>query len=187
MKFVQTLLALAAIGTAMSAQAESNIVTGAAAVSTGAVARLDFRINVPKVLYLRVGSGIDFTDVPTVDEVVFTVPATAVLTPGANVNGVGSAGVITARIFGNGGNVSLSTVGSGSGLVSGPDTIAWSEILPSSIGGTFANPAINSSSTVTAVGRIVSRSGTWAFAYDNISTTPEGSYLGQVTYTATVL
>ena len=187
MKFIRTCFALAFVGAAVSAQAESSIVTGAAVATPGAVARLDFRVNVPKVLYLRVGSGVDFSDGITIDEVVFNVPVASVLTPGANVNGVGSAGVITSRIFGNVGNVTLGTVGSGTGLVSGADTILWSEILPSTIGGAFSNPAINSSATIPAAGRIVNRSGTWAFAYDNSATVPEGSYLGQVTYTATML
>ena len=104
MKFVKTLLALAVVGAAVSAQAESNFVTGAAAVTPGAVARLDFRINVPKVLFLRVGTGTEFTNVGTIDRVDFDVLPADVITPGTDVAGVSTGGVINSRVFGNGGD-----------------------------------------------------------------------------------
>ena len=188
MKFVKTLLALAVVGAAVSAQAESNFVTGAAAVTPGAVARLDFRINVPKVLFLRVGTGTEFTNVGTIDRVDFDVLPADVITPGTDVAGVSTGGVINSRVFGNGGNVTLLTAGTVGGLVNAAtDTIAWTQILPTTTSGTFANPAINASTTLTAVSRIVNQTGVWAFAYDNAASVPEGQYDGRVTYTATML
>ena len=187
MKFTRSLAAFAVVFCSISVQSESQSVSGSLAVTPGAVARLNFRIIVPKVLYLRVGSGVDFANTPTVDEVLFTVPPGDASTPGTIVNGVGSAGAITARIYGNGGNVTLRNVGSGSGLVGGANTIPWSQILPNLIAGTLANPPINSSRTVAAVGRMVNESATWGFRYDNTPVAAEGDYRGQVTYTATML
>ncbi len=188
MKFVKTLLALAVVGAAVSAQAESNFVSGAAAVSPGAVARLDFRINVPKVLFLRVGTGTEFVNDATVDEVVFNVGPAAVITPGADVAGASSGGTINARIFGNGGPVSLVNAGSGAGLINvAGDIIPWTQILPTTTSGTFTNPAINATTPLAAVARIVNQTAVWAFAYDNTASVPEGSYTGRVTYTATML
>ncbi len=186
MKFVRTLLALAVVGAAVSAQAESNFVTGAAAVTPGAVARLDFRINVPKVLFLQVGTGTEFINVGTINRVDFDVLPADVITPGANVAGVSTGGTINTRVFGNGGDITLVNVGSGAGLVNTPgDIIPWSQILPAGTG-TFANPAINNTATLTAAARIVNQTGVWTFAYDNTVSVPEGQYNGRVTYTATM-
>ena len=53
--------AVAAVAAAFSVQAESNIVTAATGALT-ANAKLDFRITVPRILFLRVGTSAGFVD-----------------------------------------------------------------------------------------------------------------------------
>ena len=43
--------------------AESNLQTGAATAAPGAKAHVDFTIKIPKILYLRVGTGSSYTRV----------------------------------------------------------------------------------------------------------------------------
>ena len=66
----QSLIAMAAVaaavGVATPALAESDIAT-AAAGAISASARLDFRITVPKIIFLQVGTGTAFSDVGTID------------------------------------------------------------------------------------------------------------------------
>ena len=65
---------IAAVATPMLARAESATVTGAGALNTSA--KVDFRITVPKVLFLRVGTGGLYGAAAntTVDLIDFTVP-----------------------------------------------------------------------------------------------------------------
>ena len=182
MKFAKQLIALAAVAAAFSAQAESDINTGTAALS--AIARLDFRVIVPKVLFLQVGTGTAFNDVTTVDRVDFTLTA-AQATSAAAVPGVSTGGTINARVLGNGGNVTFGAVGTVGGLTNGTQTIPWSQIVPAVTGGTLVHPAISGASSVlTAVANVVNQSTTYSFNYSNTSAVAAGTYNGQVTYTA---
>ena len=76
-KFSRRVLSVAAslttLGMPMLANAESNVVTGAGALS--ASARLDFRVTIPKVLFLQVGTGTSMATLATVNLIDFTVPA----------------------------------------------------------------------------------------------------------------
>ena len=162
MKFAKHLIALAAVAAAvavpMSAQAESDINT-VAAVGQSASARLNFRVTVPNVIYLQVGTGSAFSDITTVDEVLFSLTAGQVTTPGA----VAASGAgVTARILGNGGNVSLTALGAAGGLVNTPmsSSIAWSAITGTSSSASLPHPAIGNgvagaASSLTAVAGIV--------------------------------
>src|SRR5947208_10647213 len=94
--------------------AQSNVQTGANTAAPGATAHVDFQITIPKILYLRVGTGSSYTtgvlsSVGTVDLVSFAPTAaqvgnaTAVAgTGGDHTNGVETAGVVSKR-----GNVTL--------------------------------------------------------------------------------
>ena len=190
MKFAKHLIALAAVAAVavpMSAQAESDINTVAAAAQS-ASARLNFRVTVPKVIYLQVGTGTAFTDVTTVDEVLFALTATQVTTAGA----VAASGAgVTARIMGNGGNVSLTANGASGGLANATagTSIAWSDITGTSSSTSLPHPAIGNgaagaASSLTAVAGIVNQTATWTFSYANAATVAAGDYTGQVTYTA---
>lgn len=185
-----------------AANAESNLQTGGGAL-TG-TARLDFRVTVPKVLFLQVGTGTSMATNTTVNLIDFTVPA-------ANV-GDGSAiaataasgdlgnGVVTAKVIGNNGNVTLSSttvgaLGNGSG-----DTISFSQISASAAVLTSATalaaPTLadgaTTNTTVPATAKIVNRDARWTFSYLNAALVPPGTYGGvnvnnsRVTYTASM-
>ena len=78
---IKGVLAAAAAAVPLLCQAESNVQTGAATAAPGATAHVDFQITIPKILYLRVGTGSSYTtgvltSVGTVDLVQFA-PAAA--------------------------------------------------------------------------------------------------------------
>jgi hypothetical protein len=58
---VKILLGSASLTLPIMAFAESNVQTGAATVTPGATAHVDFSIVIPQVLYLRVGTGSAYT------------------------------------------------------------------------------------------------------------------------------
>ena len=184
MKFAKQLIALASVAAAFSVYAESKIATGTGALS--AAARLDFRVIVPKVLFLQVGTGTNFIDNTTVDRVDFTLtPAQA--TSATAVAGVSSGGTINARVLGNGGNVTFGAVGTVGGLTNGVQTIPWTEIVPTAAGA-LIHPAIGATaSALAATAGVVNSSAVYSFNYSNTNVVAAGTYDGRVTYTASVL
>jgi hypothetical protein len=207
MKRLLLVAALAALAP-LAAQAESNFVTGAGALT--AAAKLDFSITIPKVLFLQVGTGTNFSNITTVDSIGFSVPAASVGN-GTAVAGSGgdlTNGAVTVRVRGNGGNVTLDNSVSGPLSNGSGATVQWSEITvtPGTLASTtpgFTNAAIThppfnttagggTSATPTALaatGGMVRKEGSWTFAYANSAIVPAGTYgtsanNGQVTYTA---
>lgn len=180
----------------LSAHAESNFVVG-----TGtAAAKLDFRVIVPRILFLGVGTGATgtaLTNNTTVDRLDFDLSATAAtigngtaIAPTANTGGFTGTGTpIPVRVRGNNGQIVLTSTNSGD-LVSGSDTIPFSEIIstssssdldvPAASGGS-TNPVFNAGST-----KVTSRSANWTFTYANTLTPAAGEYNGTVTYTASM-
>lgn len=182
MKFAKQLIALAVVGAAFAAQAESNINTsGTAGAST--TAKLDFRVTIPKIIFLQVGTGTSMAANTAVDRVDFTVAAANVGT-GTAVAGVSTGGTINASVLGNAGNVTFSASGTAGGLSNGTQTIAWSQIAPTATGA-LVHPAISgASSTLTATAGVVNQQATYSFNYNNSATVAAGTYNGTVTYTA---
>lgn len=188
--------------------AESNYVTGAGA--TSATAKLDFQIVIPKVLYLRVGTGTDNAVNAAVDMLTFTVPGanvgdgTAISATGGDVGG----NAVTVRAYGNGGNpITLNSSVTGPLSTAAGDTIPWSQIsvtpgaLASATAG-YTNAAIThpafsattgagTATTLTAgAAKTAKVEGKWTFAYANAAIVPAGTYGtsangGRVTYTIT--
>ena len=209
-KSLVALSAIAAIATPMLAHAESSTQTGAGALA--ATARLDFRITIPKVLFLRVGTGGLFGAAAngTIDLIDFTVPAANLGDGVAIAATVGSGnlgnGAVTALLRSNAGVVTLTAntlgaLGNGAG-----DTIPWSEIAIANsalVAPAFANtfphlaalPASGASANFAPapVAKVTNVGSTWTFSYLNTNTVPAGTYGGvnvnnsRVTYTATVL
>jgi hypothetical protein len=172
-----------ALAAPLLASAESQLTAGAGVAS----ARLDFRVVIPRVLFLAVGTGnAALTGNTTVDQLEFNYTAL----PATVGNGVDSAPQgINVRVLGNNGQITLSAAGSNTGLVNTltpADVIPWSEILASSteptnfnvpaVGGTAA-PALTS-------GKVTARTATWNYSYSNSATPAPGDYDGRVTYTA---
>lgn len=186
-------LALTALAP-LAAHAESNFV----AANNGALnasARLDFRITIPKVLFLQVGTGSALANNTAIDLVDFTVT-------GANLGSgpvAASGGAITARLLSNGGDVTLQS-STGGALSNGTDTLSFSQISAAvsalSSATPLAHPGLadtgTSSTTITATNGIVNRDANWTFSFANSAIVPPGTYggtatNGRVTYTASVL
>jgi hypothetical protein len=213
MKKLLLVSALAGLAPLM-AQAESQLVAPAPANAT-ATARVDFRITIPRSLFLRVGTGTDFANNPTIDLIDFVVPAGNIgdgTVVNATAGGDISAGVVTVRVKGNGGDVSLNSNTTGplnTGVVGAP-TIGWDQIsvaaAPHPVSTTgftntgIAHPAFNTGATggagtavpLTATGKLVRQEGQWKYAYLNANLVPAGVYggvntnNGRVSYTASM-
>jgi hypothetical protein len=196
------LAALAAACVAPHARAESNLQTGGGSVT--ATARLDFRVVVPKVLFLQVGTGTSMAANNAVNIIDFQVPAANVgdtSAIGATVSsGDQGNGTVTARVIGNNGNVTLTSTTTGALDNGAGDTISFAQIATSatvlSSATPLAAPALvdgaTTSTTVPAAGKIVNRDARWTFSYLNGAIVPPGTYggvntnNGRVTYTASM-
>jgi hypothetical protein len=194
--------AAAALGTPMLASAESNVQTGAGALS--ATGRLDFRITVPKVLFLQVGTGSSMATNATINLIDFVVPA-ANVGDGSTIAATAASGdlgngTVTAKVIGNNGTVTLTSttvgaLGNGAG-----DTVSFGQIATAASVLTSATalaaPALadaaTTSTTVPPTGKIVNRDAKWTFSYLNAALVPPGTYGGvnannsRVTYTASM-
>ena len=202
----KTLLATALLAAVpMLANAESTFTTGAGTPIT-ASARLDFQVAIPKILYLRVGTGTDFATSPTINQIAFTVPAASVGngTPIAATAASGDLGngAVTARVIGNNGNITFTstTLGALSNGAAG-DTISYAEIGTTVAALTSAVPlphptlADGATTTLTLTpvsGKVVNRDARWTYAYQNNTIAAPGTYGGvntnnsRVTYTASM-
>lgn len=184
------------------AHAESNITTGSGTPLT-ASARLDFQIVVPKVIYLRVGTGSNLAANTTIDQIVFNVPAGSVgnASPVAATAGSGDLGngAVTARVIGNNGTVTFTSTTLGA-LSNGTNTISYGQISTAVATLTSAtalpHPALADGATTTvslpATGGIVNQDARWTYTYLNQNVVPAGTYGGvntnnsRVTYTASM-
>ena len=202
--FLAAALAVGLAAIAAPASAESNFVTGATTPLT-ANARVDFRITVPRVLYLRVGTGTTLANNTTINLIDFTVPAanigdsTAVAASAAS-GDLGN-GAVTARLIGNDGDITLASTTLGALNNGAGTTISYSNIATASTvlvtPTALAAPALadgaTTSTTVTATNRVVNRDARWTYTYGNTVVAPAGVYgganvnNGRVTYTATML
>ena len=178
-----------------AAHAESNFVVGAGT----AAARLDFRVILPRVLFLGVGTGAAGTVAnATVDALIFdyttnggAIGSGAAAASITNTGGF-AANAIPVRVLGNNGQIVLTSTNSGNlvNSVTPADTIPFTQItsntsdpllpVPVANGGT-ANPTFNTGST-----KVTTRTANWTFAYANTVTPAAGTYNGTVTYTASM-
>ena len=204
--FIKSVLAAAAIAAPMLATAESNVQTGAGALT--ATAHVDFQITIPKFLFLRVGTGtgsitpaVAFANNAAVDLITWA-PTAAQVGSGvlAGTGGDLTGGVETAIVVANNGNVTLSSTTTGPLSDGVGDTISYATITTTASANTtgtvLAAPALanaaTTSVTLTAVGKIVQQDAKWAYTYANATTPPAGTYGGintnggRVTYTASV-
>ena len=188
--------------------AESNVQTGAGTSAPGATAHVDFQVTIPKVLYLRVGSGSTYTtgaltSVGTVDLIQFA-PAAANVGNGTPVAGTGgdlTLGVETAAVVSNSGNVTLNATSGGALSDGAGDTIAYTQITTAAttLTSTTALPAptlVNGTSTnvvLTApASKVIVQDAKWTYSYANATKPPAGVYggvnanNGRVVYTATM-
>lgn len=196
-----------------AAQAESSLVAPAAANAT-ATARVDFRITIPRVLFLRVGTGTDYANNANVDLIDFAVPAGNVGNGAAVAATAGSGdrtnGAVTVRVLGNGGNITLNSATTGPLNNGAGATIGWDQIavaaaaLPATTTG-FTNGAIThptfntgagggagTATNLAATNGLVRQEGQWTYSYLNQNVAAAGTYggvntqNGRVSYTATM-
>ncbi len=205
---LKSLLGVAAIGMPLLVNAESNVQTGTATASPGATAHVDFQVVIPKILYLRVGTGSNYTSGAltsnsAIDLITFS-PTAAQLGNGTAVAGTGgdlTAGVETAAVVSNSGNVTLNATTTGPLVDAAGDSIPYSQITttaatltsgtalpaPTLANGASANVVLTAPSS-----KVIVQDAKWTFAYANASVVPTGTYGGvntnggRVVYTATM-
>lgn len=200
--FVKAALAIA-IAAPFMAHAESSINTGVASPLPTS-ARLDFRITVPKVIYLRVGTGANLAALGTVDLIDFVVPAASVGNATAIAATAASGdltnGAVTARVIGNNGTVTFTSTTLGALSNGAGDTISYGQIATAvttlSSATALPHPALvdgaTTTVTLTPVGKVVNQDAKWTFSYLNANTVAAGTYggananNGRVTYTASM-
>lgn len=190
--FLHTAVALA-VAAPLLAQAESQL------VNTGpAVARLDLRVIIPRILFLGVGTGAAATPLATsgvIDALTFDystnpldVGAGAAAVAGAITSTGPTAGTasIPVRVFGNNGQVTV-TATNPAVLTSGTDTIPFTELSVASSNAAFAAPGFSGGTSLpTLTGRVTNQAANWTYSYANATTPAFGTYVGRVTYTATM-
>ncbi len=191
---LKTTLALA-LATPLLASAESQLVTGTGAGSGTATARLDLRVVIPRVLYLGVGtgSGTPLATDAAIDALTFdystnpldvgtTAPAGSITSTGPTA----ATASIPVRVFGNNGQVTV-TATNPAVLTSGTDTIPFSELSVASSNAAFAAPAFGGGTSLpTLAGRVTNQTANWTYTYANNTAPAFGTYVGRVTYTATM-
>jgi len=205
---LNTLLGALVVGLPLTAAAESNVQTGASTASPGATAHVDFQITIPKVLYLRVGTGSSYTTGvltanTTVDEIQFA-PSAAAVGNGTAVAGTGgdlTGGVETAAVVSNSGNVTLNATAAGALSDGAGDTIAFTQITTTSATLTSATalPApvltngVSANVVLTApANKVINQDAKWTFSYANATLPAAGTYGGvntnnsRIVYTATM-
>jgi hypothetical protein len=202
--FMRAALLCVITGVSASAHAESDINTGAGSPLT-ASARLDFRITIPKVIYLRVGAGTDLADNGTINLIDFA-PAAGALGNGTAVaatagSGDLGTGAVTARVIGNNGTITFTSQTAGALSNGVGDSISYSQIATAVAALTsatpLAHPALADGATTTqtlapASGKVVNRDARWTYTYANTNVVAAGTYggvntnNGRVTYTASM-
>jgi hypothetical protein len=205
---IKSLLGAGALMLPLMVSAESNVQTGAATATPGATAHLDFSIVIPKILYLRVGTGSSYTtgalsSVNTIDLITFT-PAAGTVGNGTAVAGSGgdlTGGVETAAIVSNSGNVTLNATATGALTDTTADSIPFTQITTAAatLTSTTALPApvlsngTSSNVVLTApASKLIVQDAKWTYSYANAANVPAGTYGGvntnnsRVVYTATM-
>jgi hypothetical protein len=117
-----------------------------------------------------------------------SVSADTVVNGGAGANGTDQVRYAVLSNLG-GTNVSVSAAGSGAGLLSGANTIPYSEIGSTTTvttGSGVAMPAAGGSTAIAFPGSgIINEVGYWNYTFGNSAVYPSGTYTGTITYTAT--
>jgi hypothetical protein len=205
---LKALLGTAALTLPLVASAASTYTTGAGPLSASAT--VNFTVVIPKVLYLRVGTGSTYTTGtyatnPATDLVTFTLAAgtSGNNTPVAGTGGDLANGVETAAIVSNGGNVTLTATAAAAGLSDGAgDFIPFSQITTAATpltvtytllpAPTLTNGTSGSVLLTASAAKVVQADAKWTFSYANSAAFASGTYGGAgvnnslVTYTATM-
>jgi len=203
-----SVLSIAALALPLAASAESSVQTGTSTSSPGATAHVDFSIVIPKILYLRVGTGSSYTSGAltantAVDLITFS-PTAAQLGNGTAIAGTGgdlTGGVETAAVVSNSGNVTLNATASGALSDGAGDSISYAQIstAASTLTSATALPAPVLTNTTSAnviltapASKVIVQDAKWTYTYANSATVAAGTYggvnvnNGRIVYTATM-
>lgn len=188
---IKTAVALA-LATPMLSMAESQLVIG----TGNATAKLAFRVTIPRVLFLGVGTGsTTLANNTTVDTVSFDYTASPQAV-GTGTGGTATGNVVPVRVVGNNGTVQLTASVTGNLSNGSGDSIAWDQITATTSVAELPSPPIpvtgestpRSNVTPTLGTKVTDRTANWTFRYANNTVVPAGVYGGtngaQVTYTA---
>lgn len=193
-----TKLAIAlALACPLASNAASDITTTGGAGAISASASLDFRIIIPKFVFLQVGTGTLLADNATISMVEFNVPLASLGT--GSINQTSPANVAT-RLIGNNGAISLTATTTGALSNGAGDTISFTTLTATNGGATpfnhptFVDGGVSAAVVVpvTSGTKVTDRTGTWTFAYSNAAVVPAGTYgdtpanNGRVLYTASM-
>jgi hypothetical protein len=201
-------VAATALAVPLMSSAESSVQTGTATAAPGATAHVDFSIVIPKILYLRVGTGSAYTTGAltantTVDLITFS-PTSAQLGNGTAVAGTGgdlNGGIETAAVVSNSGNVTLNATATGALSDGAGDSIPFTQITTSATTLTSATalpaPVLTNAASANVVltapaTKVIVEDAKWTYAYSNSASVPAGTYGGvntnnsRVVYTATM-
>lgn len=180
-----------ALAAPLLASAESQLVIGAGS----AAADLNFRVVVPRVLFLAVGTGAAGLATDTTEDTVtfdYTTNPAAVGTGAAA--GAITGNVVPVKVLGNNGVIALTSSNTGALTNATGDTIPWTQITATSSDTTnFASPAPSGAAVnlgLSSGTKITSRTANWTFGYANTAVVAPGAYgttNGKVTYTASML
>lgn len=183
-------------------RAESHVSSAAAATSLSATSRLRVAVQVPKVLYLRIGDAGALVNTVTLtvglsaasglmplprNNVVFagTVPIAQGTTTRADDNGT-SNGQIATQLWTNNGSVTLNC--SGAPLTAGALTIPLTRVTVSSSGTAFRHPGANLGAcapVVRGTSGVNNLTSNWTYSFSATGGLPAaGHYTTQITYTA---
>ncbi|MDR7095263.1 hypothetical protein [Hydrogenophaga laconesensis] len=188
------LAAAVVVASPLMASAESQLVTGAGS----ATARLDFRVIVPRVLFLGVGTGAaGLANNATIDMVTFDYTTNPAAVGTGAAAGAITGNVVPVRVLGNNGQITLTAATTGALSNGSGDTIPWSEISATTNLAALPSPVIPATGTGAASNvtlssgtKITDRSANWTFSYANSAVVAPGTYgatvanNGRVTYTA---
>lgn len=204
-KKLSALAAAAAILAVPAAYAESDINVGNTA-NLAATARLDFRVVIPRFVFLQVGTGTVGSDVATIDQLTFSPTATELMDGTA----VSAGAPLTVRVAGSG-QISLNATAAGELQNNATTTVTmpWTQIgvtaaapaTPATgfTAASIAHPVLTAAGSGTAVtvgaaaATLVRSETTWAYSFLNSAAFAPGTYggfgntfNGRLTYTATL-
>lgn len=184
---LKSTLALA-LASPMLASAESQLTIGAGS----AAANLDFRVVIPRVLLLQVGT----PGVGNVDLVEFNL---GTIQPGAGGQVAASGAAVPVRVLGNAGNIGLAATTIGALSNGAGDTISFSKISATTSNSALTHPVLVDGATGASTpitpnvsARVTDLSANWSFQYLNDTVAAAGTYGGintnnsRVTYTASM-
>lgn len=186
---IKSALALA-MAAPLMASAESQLTIGPGS----AAADLNFRVVIPRVLFLAVGTGAaGLATNTTEDTVTFDFSSNPADVGTGAAAGAITGNVVPVRVLGNNGVIALASTNTGALENAAGDTIPWSEITATSSDATnFASPAPAGGSVnlgLSLGSKVTSRTADWTFSYANSAVVAPGTYgvvNGAVTYTATM-